>query len=57
MFSPQGCYAERDMKISRFSTNTSLYFVNEIETYSYNGILIGTYTRSTQWCNFERHGG
>jgi len=41
------------VKISRFSTNKSLYLANETRyRYSYYGTLIETRMRSIRWCQF-----
>jgi len=42
-----------DIKISRFSTNKSLYLANDTRyRYSYYGRRIGTRMRSIKWCHF-----
>ena len=42
------------IKISRFSTNKSLYLVIDTrECYSYYGRRIGTDMRSIKWCHFQ----
>ena len=41
-------------KISRFSTNKSLYLANNTKyCHSYHGRQIGTRTRSIKWCHFQ----
>ena len=41
------------MKISRFSTNKSLYLANDARyRHSYYGRWIGTHMRSIKWCHF-----
>ena len=42
------------IKIFRFSTNKSLYLVNDIrEHHTYYGRRIGTHMRSIKWCHFQ----
>jgi len=42
------------IKISRFSTNKSLYLANDTRyRHSYYGRRIGTRTRSIEWCHFQ----
>jgi len=42
------------IKISRFSTNKSLYLANDTRyRHSYNGRRIGTCMRSIKWCHFQ----
>jgi len=42
------------IKISRFSTNKSLYLANDTKyRHSYYGRRIGTHMRSIKWCHFQ----
>jgi len=44
------------IKISRFSTNKSLYLANDTKyRYRYYGWRIGTHMRSIKWCHFQWH--
>jgi len=50
----RGAKCRRGIKMSRFSTNKSLYLTNDTKyRYSYYGRRIGTSMRSIKWCQFQ----
>jgi len=50
----EGAKYRLGIKISRFSTNKSLYLANDTEyRHSYYGSRIGTRMRSIKWCHFQ----